>query len=65
MSLQDEDMADETLMDDLHDLSEWTVDIPSVNIQPDTRGKQFYYFQVKVYRNDSNTTLCEQLLKKY
>ena len=58
-SLQDEAIVDVTLVDDMHDISEWTVDIPSVSIQPDQRGKPTYFFQIKVYKNDANNTLCE------
>lgn len=51
MSLQDEDVLDETIVPELHDLSHWSIEIPSINILPDSQGKPSYSFQVKVYEN--------------
>lgn len=55
VSLQDEDVLDETLVPELHDLTDWMIEIPSITILPDSHGRPTYSFQVKVYKNNPYT----------
>jgi len=47
-------VVDESVLEELHDLNDWVVEIPSISIQLDPNGtadKPSNFFQVKVYKN--------------
>ncbi|XP_067938247.1 sorting nexin-14-like isoform X2 [Watersipora subatra] len=61
VSLQDEDFGDETIgEDEFPDMSGWSVELPSISIQPDSRSRTCLFFQIRVYKSDPNMTLSEE-----